>query len=170
MAVWASTGQDGSGTGIFGQRYTLTPTATPTLQAGCPPAPDITCHAAQKHFLPVKDKLDDNKDKGVWKWRKGFATLTQASFGNPVSGGTGYRLCVYDTNFGPPTFAIGALVAAGGSCGGNPCWKPLSDKGWKYVNSATNAHRSKKIVLKGGDPGTPKVILKGLGTNLAELP
>jgi hypothetical protein len=62
---------------------------------------------------------------------------------------------------------FGARVAAGGNCPALPCWKALSDKGYKYSNPATNGQGIKKIVLKGGNAGKPKVIVIGKGVNLA---
>jgi hypothetical protein len=73
---------------------------------------------------------------------------------------------VYDKTGGTPSLKFGAEVAAGGNCPTVACWKTLGDDGYKYSNPATNAEGIKKIILKGGNAGTPKVIVIAKGTNL----
>jgi hypothetical protein len=52
---------------------------------------------------------------------------------------------------------------AQGNCGTppRPCWKAISDKGYKYKDKDTSADGIQKIVAKGGDPGKGKVIVSG---------
>jgi hypothetical protein len=145
---------------------TPSPTPTPTLHAGCPNQPELGCFGAGKSALKVKDSLDATK-KGIgWKWLKGVAALAQNDFGNPVIGGTSYRVCIYDQTGGVSSFKMGYGIDAGGTCGLFACWKPLGSKGWLYRKLDGNADGITKLAVKGGGAGKPKVLVKGKGVAL----
>jgi len=57
--------------------------------------------------------------------------MVQSDFGDPVSGGTGYAFCVYGDTGGDALIAS-ATIPTAGTCGDDPCWKPISTKGWLY--------------------------------------
>ncbi len=189
VVVWSASEGDGSGHGVFARRFifatplptlapgtpSATPTATPpaptrtptkTLQAGCPPFLDVGCFDAGRRFLVVQDEANDAADLVKWKWTKGFPALAQSDFGNPVSGGTGYRVCIYDTTVGLSKLKFGAAIAAGGNCPTSPCWKTIN-RGYLYRNPDSNAQGITKIILKGGSADRPRVVVVGKGPNLA---
>jgi hypothetical protein len=150
------------------QSPTDTPTSTPTatFAAGCPAEPANTCFSAGKSILKVRGNSDPAKRTFRWRWNKGVPALGQEEFGDPVNGSTSYTLCVYDQTGDSPVFKMGATVAPGGLCGGNPCWSALGTSGWSYKNSAGNGNGITKLSLKGGAVGKPKVQVKGGGTSL----
>jgi hypothetical protein len=146
---------------------TATPTATPTDTPDpsvCAATPASGCLAPGKALLLLKDKNPVGPsagDKLVWKWLKGPA-LIQNNFGDPVAGSTGFRLCLYDS-----TGLVSQLnVAAGGLCGGNPCWKALGTKGYKFKDAALASDGLLTIILKGGAAGKSKAIVKAKDGNL----
>jgi cysteine-rich repeat protein len=126
---------------------------------GCQSAnqPQTGCRTAQKSILLYKDKLDDTKDKLVWKWVKGAATATQ-DFGLPT-GTTAYSLCLY-----AGTAALGDASIAPGSG-----WTPLSTKGFKYKDTGGSSDGVTKAILKSGAAGKAKAQVKGKGANLPDL-
>lgn len=151
---------------------TPTPTSTPLPQATCPATPAGGCRTAGKGVVKLLDKTDDNKDLFLWKWIKGAAT-TQTELGaDPVGGSTSYAICAYDETAGTPNLSLELLVNRGGDlCSGKPCFKsiggdPPGGKGWKYKDKPTSADGVLKLVLKGGDAGRAKIIVKAKGTSL----
>jgi hypothetical protein len=138
---------------------TVTPTftSTPTFAAGCPASPAMTCDTAGKNKLLAKN--GPNAKLG-WHWGNGVAAVTQGDFGNPVSGGTSYRFCLYDESSGAPVLKVGATIPAGATCGSVPCWKALGTSGWSYKDKL-GAHGISQLLLKGGTAGKPLVKFKG---------
>ena len=130
------------------------------------------CHEptlALEGQLTVKDGTPDARDSLVWKWVKGDA-VGMGELGNPLANGT-YALCIYD---GSGELVSASTVDAGGTCGVDnpkPCWKafglPPGAKGYKYVNKDANAAGVQKLILKPGDAGKSKVIVKAKGGALA---
>ena len=82
-----------------------------------------------KETVPGKERL-------IAKLLKGPA-LTQADFGDPVSGSTVYDVCIYDDT--------GALAGqlqvdrAGELCAGKECFRSLGPKGYSYEDKDTSA-------------------------------
>jgi hypothetical protein len=58
-----------------------------------------------------------------------------------------------------------ALVPAGGTCSGKPCWKATAS-GFKYTDKALVADGVKTLDLKAGIAGKASAKLTGKGTNL----
>ncbi len=140
---------------------TETPTATPG--AVCAAAPIGGCLSPGKGILLVKDKAPSGasaKDKLIWKWLKGPAQ-TQGDFGDPVSGGSSYAVCVYD-NTGLVT---GVQVPAAGTCSGSACWKAIGTKGYKYKDKSTSNDGVFQILFKGGSAGGSKLLVKAKDAN-----
>ncbi|MFQ5479382.1 MAG: sialidase family protein [Candidatus Binatia bacterium] len=122
-----------------------------------------------KGVLLLKDKTPDKKDRLTWKWKKGEATTFQ-DFGDPI-GGDDYRLCVYDSS-GPNSsnqLLVAALAPAGGTCGTKPCWQPKDVRGYRYKDPELSPSGVKSVVLKAGDLGKARVVVKAKGVAL-ELP
>lgn len=196
LPFFDSTTQDGSASGVFGQRLaeptatpTLTPTATdtpapptptPTLTptatpiGACPATVDGGCTTGfEKGGLLIKEDVA-GKEKLVAKMVKGPA-LTQTAFGNPISGDTVYSLCIYDDagNLAGGIDASVIIDRAGDTCGGVPCWSavggdPPGGKGYKYLDAALASDGVLKILYKGGGAGKSKAIVKGKGPNLPD--
>jgi hypothetical protein len=164
---------DTDGDGLGDACDTPIPTATPTATAtatgtpgpvNCGVSMAVGCLSSGKSLVKIKDKSPAGasaKDKLIWKWVKGPA-LTQASFGDPVSGGTSYTLCVYDT-----TGLVSQLqVPDAGTCAGKPCWKAISTKGWKYKDKTLGNDGVLKVILKANSAGKSKIVVKGKDGNL----
>jgi hypothetical protein len=137
--------------------------------AGCPSAPVAGCvDTFGQASLLLNDKKVD-KEKLVAKWIKG-PQLASSVFGDPVGGQTAYTLCVYDgTNALVGTYTVDR---AGDTCGTDPCWKglgkPAGAKGFKYKDKARTSNGIQLVLLKSGDAGKSKVVVKGKGPNLPD--
>jgi predicted AlkP superfamily pyrophosphatase or phosphodiesterase len=139
-----------------------TPTATPVVPA-CGATLAAACRTPAvpgKARLILKDKVPDSRDRLIWKWVKGGAT-TLADLGDPTTA-TGYRLCLYD---GTGAQIMGAAAPAGGACRGKPCWK-ATKRGFRYADRDLTPDGLLKLMLKSGDAGKSKLIVKGKGEPL----
>jgi len=132
---------------------------------GCPQMPSDTCFSAGKNSVKLRANVSAAKRQFAWKWNKGPLPLVQ-DFGDPVNGGTRYKLCVYDETGGSPVLKMGTTVRPGGLCGATPCWSALGSTGWSYKNNTGNADGIMKLSLKAGAAGKPKVQVIGGGTSL----
>jgi hypothetical protein len=129
------------------------------LTNACPAAPQGTCRTSGKKLLMVKNKVDDNKDKIIWKFIKGDET-TQAEFGDPTATAA-YALCIYA---GPTDDLIATLSVAPVTN-----WAPIGEKGYKYKDKTSMQSGVSKLIVKGGGPGKAKALLKGKGVNLPPI-
>jgi glucose/arabinose dehydrogenase len=131
--------------------YRITSGAPP---AACPSEPATGCTATTKAQLKIKN--DAAKSKLIWKWQNG-PSLAQGDFGDPVGGSTSYTLCIY-----------GGTGAAKISAGipGVTGWKTVSTTGYKLKDSSAGGDGVFKALLKGGDPGKSKLLVKAKGSNL----
>ncbi len=138
----------------------------------CPANVDGACMTGfGKGLLLVKE--DGAKSKLVAKFIKGPA-ITQTQLGNPLlSGGTIYDLCIYGANTALLHAIDGFQVdrSAETTCDGKACWKavgkaPPDGKGYKFGEKAGNSNGITKILVKGGDAGKSKALVKGKGINL----
>lgn len=139
---------------------TPTPGPTPTLACAATPEPCRTPALGQKARVALKDHSDDRRDRLTWRWVRGAAT-TKAEFGNPLAAHS-YELCLYDGSG-----LIGsATVPAAASCGGPPCW---ADKpsGFTYRNATAFPEGISRLLLKAGDAGHARIIVKGKGVRLS---
>jgi len=125
---------------------------------GSCPANASVCRTAAKNKVLIKNKADNGKDKLIWKWTKGAAT-TQVEFGDPTTTAD-YALCFYD--------GTGALLQQANVPPGTD-WAPLGTKGYKYKNQTGAEDGITKIILKGGDAGKSKALVKGKGVNLPDF-
>jgi hypothetical protein len=101
-----------------------------------------------------------------WEWF-GATPMARSDFGDPVDGATGYQLCIYDTNDGPPTLAFSATIPAGGTCGRRTCWKQ-NRRRLVYVDTAAARDGIRQITLTavGRSSRTASVVVSGNGPNL----
>jgi len=112
----------------------------------------------------VRNKTDDDLDSLVWTWPHGQSTDFSA-FGDPISGSGNYELCVFESTPGNPKLRISASVPKGGTCGNRQCWGLKGSQGYiyKYLGAP---YGFKSIILKAGDNGQAKIIVKGRGSAL----
>ena len=130
----------------------------------CPATVDPTCvDEFTKGSLVVSEKTA-GKERLVARLLNG-PELAPSDFGDPVAGATAYHLCVYDD--------AGALVSdltvdrAGDTCGDQPCWKgigkPAGTKGFRYRDKALAADGVLLVLLRSGDAGKSKLIVREKG-------
>lgn len=127
----------------------------------CPPVARGDCRSAGKSTLLIKDSSDDSKDQLVWKWAKGQPTQ-YAELGDPTDT-TEYRLCLY-------AGSASALVRQIEVPAGGPPWQPAGDKGYRYKDKLGQSDGVTKVLLKGSAANKSKVLLKGAGSDLPDLP
>ncbi len=146
---------------------------------GCSLAPLDSCRQSAKSTFVLKNNENDVRDSVVWTWTKGEAT-PESAFGDPRDvGGEDYVLCLYDESdmSAEPlvTEILRATALAGTTCGRNDkaCWKALGNppgsKGFRYSNGAAAPDGLTTVLLKPGDDGASKVVVKGKGDLLAML-
>lgn len=126
---------------------------------GCPPNA-VMCRAAQKSMLVLKDKLDDGKDKLIWKWLKG-ANTTFAELSDPTTTAN-YALCFYA---GPTESLIGSVVIPAG--GGK--WKASGSTGYKFKDTSGVNGGIRKVIVKGSTSNKAKALVKGKGAFLPDF-
>jgi cysteine-rich repeat protein len=133
------------------------------------PGPEPTCREALRGAFQLRDRVPDGRDLATWKWTKGAGT-TVADLGDPVGGGTGYALCVYDAAGGAWRVALQTVVPPGGTCGGKPCWRVAgtgASAGYRYGDGSGARGGIRTITLKPGAAGKAAVIVRGKGARLA---
>jgi hypothetical protein len=141
-------------------------TPTPTLGISCGTAPALACIAPGKGSLLVDEKTA-GKEKLKVALSKLQPAVTQGQFGNPTSGSTAYKICIYDAaNQLKGDYTV---ARAGQTCGDKPCWSAVSDKGYKYGDKDAAADGIVKMQLGGGDAGKGKIKVKGQNKT-AQLP
>lgn len=129
-----------------------------------------TCETSVGKALFLSKESVAGKEKMIAKFLKGPA-LTQTQLGDPLAGTTVYNLCVWDDSgnlVGTYTVDRAGDVCTGGSAN---CWKPIGKappdgKGYKFTDKDLASDGVKKAILKGGDAGKSKLIVKGKGSNL----
>jgi len=135
--------------------------------SGCPDQPADDCDEPDQASLIIRDRLfmgPSIKDRLSFSFVKGPAT-TQQEFGAPTQD-TDYLFCLYAGD--NPERIAEAGVSAGGTCGGQPCWSPIANQGWKFTDSSASQAGTQKILLK-GDPNEPKTRVQWRGKD-ATLP
>jgi hypothetical protein len=139
-----------------------TPTPTPTVGVACGTAPAVGCIAPGKGKLLVNEKKP-GKEKLKVSLTKLQEMVAQSQFGDPTSvNGTAYAVCIYDA--ANQLQASYSVAQAGATCGDSPCWKAVSDKGYKYRDKSTAADGILTMKLIGGDAGKGKVKVVGKNT------
>src|SRR5262245_847150 len=101
-----------------------------------------TAAGGKARFL-WKDSTSDARDRFAYEGTKGDA-VSAAQLGNPASGPSAYRICIWDTPRGAasPRLLYDAEVPAGGTCSGKPCWKVRAAKGNRDVRFRDPARRN----------------------------
>jgi len=140
---------------------TTSTTTTTTTLFGCGPAPAVDCVAPAKGVLLLSEK---RSGKGTLKLSlsKLRTAVTASQFGNPVTGTTSYKVCLYD---GANQLKGEYTVArAGDLCGRLSCWSTMPGKGFEYTDKSTGADGILKIKLSGGPLGRGNVQIIGKNT------
>jgi len=122
----------------------------------CSSAPRVDCVALQKGTLRVQEKKA-GREKLVLGLKRFARDVTPASFGDPVTGTTAYRLCIYDD--GPTAVATLLVDQAGAVCGATACWAQNA-KGYRYGDRGAIADGVKRMTLRGGRTGRGKILVK----------
>ena len=138
---------------------TPTETPTPTLGVACGTAPAV-CIPPGKGSLLVNEKKP-GKEKLKVSLTKLVPVVSQSQFGDPVTGSTAYKVCIYAANQLKAEYTV---ARAGQTCGDAPCWSAVSGKGYKYSDKSTAADGILKMKLNGGDAGKGKVKVIGKNT------
>jgi hypothetical protein len=125
----------------------------------CALSPLAGCRTAEKSLLLIKNKSDNTKDKLIWKWIKGAATL-QAHFADPTTTAD-YALCIYAGT----AQALAATVDVPPSAAK---WSAVGVSGYKYFDAAGTENGIQKIKLKGSTQNKSKALLKGRGALLPD--
>jgi hypothetical protein len=100
---------------------------------------------------------------GLYLSQSQLPAAFQAQDKTSFDGTTKYAVCIYDD--GNVLVADLLVDRAGAIClPGKPCWKAVSDKGYKFKDKATASDGVKKILGKGGDAEKGKVIVKAKNT------
>jgi len=160
---------DGDGLGDF-----CDPCPGDVVNACCPAEPIAGCVEpidAGKAKLILKDNATDAKDGLIFKWSKGDVLDPATDFGDPVSGGTHWVMCVYDELGNVAAPVVTADLPPGGICAGKPCWS-ANPTGLKYGDKLVANDGILKMTIKGDAdmPGKSKVTLKGKGDPLTFPP
>jgi len=169
-----STTEDGSGDDGGDQETGTLCGATP--RTGC-----RTSIEPGRAELLVKDGTSERGNGLVWKWIKGERT-EPADFGSPTTTDS-LGLCMYEQSDEGPVLVFRAITAPGSDCSGGstgrPCWlglgKQLGSGGYDqytYRNKEQTPDGIDQMVLKAGDEGKVKVLVKAKGESLSlpELP
>lgn len=120
--------------------------------------PALTCHAAAAALFELVRGTTAAARRLVWRWRSD-TPIPPSEFGNPVTGGTAYALCGYDSTAGLTRLVLRATVPTG------PRWQRRATQGYRYRDA---------LALPDGVQGlrlTPTAIrLQGGGDALALPP
>lgn len=146
--------------------FTETPVPTATLAAGCPAIPSSGCYEGGLSRLLITSNADPSKRVLSWRWSRGTSALTQVDFGVPIAAGTRYALCVYDYRATSARLVTGLGLDSAGTCDGNPCWRPVGNRGWSYENRNGSADGVRRLKMLGGPSGNPRVRLDAKGVDL----
>ena len=81
-----------------------------------------------------------------------------AFYGDPVTGTTGYAVCIYGQD---DVLRVALRVnRPQDTCGSKPCWKVVGGPGYKYTDRLLASDGVLQLFTKAGLPGKPKVLLK----------
>src|SRR5262245_43003053 len=139
---------------------TTTSTTTTTTLFGCGLAPAVDCVAPAKGVLLVSENRA-GKGKLKVSLSKLRTAVAASQFGDPVTGKTSYKVCIYDA--ANQLKGLYTVARAGDLCGRLSCWSTMSDKGYEYTDKSTAADGILKIKLSGGNLGKGNV--QGNGKN-----
>jgi 6-phosphogluconolactonase (cycloisomerase 2 family) len=116
----------------------------------CPPTLPLACGKAARAKLVLKQ--GERHTRLTFAWRRGAAT-TLADLGNPITGTTRYRLCVYDSVGDVTTLRTSAATASDASCSGiGGCWLAVR-RGLYYQDASGTPGVLASLALRPGEDG-----------------
>ena len=143
---------------------TTTTTTGTTTTTFCPTAPLPGCQPARggKSRFVLRAAVDNTVDQQLsWRWVSS-ASVPETNFEDPLTGGNGYTVCVYD----PFGRRVEATAPPGRTCGSRPCWKRTSS-GFVYRDPFRDPRGLQRILLKAGSAaGRARIKMTGKGSNL----
>ncbi len=145
VVAWQDDNQDGSGGGIFAQRF----------EPFCTLGPRADCRDAGKSLFLLRDRTPDRRDQVSFKWLRGEAT-SLADFADPTFA-TDYSLCVYDAVGLMPDYRVPASSLK---------WRQSGDRGFKYKDKNGLEDGMSTVLMRAGEAGLSTVSIKGKGENL----
>lgn len=164
-----TSGRDVEANQVCGVVDHLSPFAVVPLlpSSPCGVSPRSGCRLAAKGIVTIAhDAGAPDKDKLLWKWIKGAATL-QAEFGNPGEN-TQTALCVFDGD----GLVLEAVIEPAATTGtpAKPSWSALNTMGYKFKDKTGTQDGLSLALLKGhGTDPKSKVLVKGGGVTLPDL-
>jgi len=123
----------------------------------------MTCFGATKSKVQLRI---GRAAKIGWNWSDRIALTSASEFGDPLNGGTSYKLCLYDRAGDAARLKLGAVIPAGDTCGTATCWKARGTVGWSYKNTGATPDGIVKVVFKSGTAGRLSIKVIGAGSNL----
>jgi len=120
--------------------------------------PESACAVASKIMLAIKNNDDPARNLLKWRWVAG-EPFSRSDLGMPGQD-TAYALCVYDTTASAPTLVASVDITPG------PRWAEDVSKGWVYADRAGMSDGVLEVLLKTGDAGKTKALLKSGGVKL----
>jgi cysteine-rich repeat protein len=124
-------------------------------------APSVSCRTAGAGSVLLQQGSGTSPDLLMWRWKNGPTTMLP-ELGDPVSGGTTYTMCAYDTAGATGRLVLAATVRPGDICNGTPCWKRLGS-GYRYRLRARSSPERMEFVVKTDTRGRAKIALKRKG-------
>ena len=130
-------------------QHTLVNAIAGNLQANCPDSPP-TCDAPGRSTIALRT---GDHPRLSWTFSKGTVARAPEDFGNPTATTT-YALCFYSGSQRVGQVKVAPVAG----------WRPLTSG---YAYKARDGIR--KILVKGGDAGKPRVVVSGIGAAVPAL-
>jgi hypothetical protein len=110
------------------RRFYVGDAPAPPAPATCTSTPAAGCAAARRSRVVIRGRP---RTLVRWSWKGVVPAATD--LGDPVSGASAYRFCVYD---GGKSLLFGAVAPTGHRCGARPCCTHRKDGGFRYHDRA----------------------------------
>jgi hypothetical protein len=128
-----------------------------TLIVGCPASPASGCQTGGKIQIQVNEKTF-GKEQIKIKIDKLVSSVPLSFFGDPVTGTTGYAVCIY--NESQALVATLRVDRPQQQCGTRPCWKIAGGTSYKYADKLLASYGMQTLQMKSGAAGTGKFAAK----------
>ena len=127
----------------------------------CVSARPTNCKAPRKSVLVLESHARESRDDLIFRWFGGPQT-DPSDLANPLATAD-YALCLYT---GPPRTPLTAVtIPAGGTK-----WRALSTRGYVYRDNTGTADGVTRVLVRGGEEGKSRALVRGRGANLPLLP
>jgi hypothetical protein len=119
---------------------------------GCVPSVRPSCvNPGRGTRIELRNGATDANDALAWRWADPDPGEGAARFGEPTTS-TDYELCAFTAPDAGAEPLLALSVAAGGICGGRPCWHATS-RGFRYRNAAAGEAAGLSAILLSAAPG-----------------